>query len=462
MNKNIMLMARENILKYLEKQEKEGFYIDCNIISKNETRIIVDKVNVNISNDSDSGLKFRLYDGEKFLEYGTNIYDKEDIEKQVNLLIKEAKNNKNKNKELMIDTSLVKKDFLNNSFDKNVNVNKIIETLNKIKDEFSGIDKDIVNVRTIFLEQKESQVFLNKYKNLYQEIPVLLTAVMIFVKCEDNLVRTAYMSFVDSDLNVLEKLKQNKDKLVKKIAQLKKAKKLEGGKYKVVLSPKLAGLLAHESFGHGMEADTMLRGRALAVNWIGKKIGSDKINIIDYPAIKGKNGEFYFDSDGNLAKETYLVKNGVINQPMSDIYSKTYLNLKDSSNSRIESFDHKHYTRMSNTFFQPGSAEIEELISQVEDGIYIIDSSGGMEDPKGWGVQIQGNFGQRILNGKLVDEYYDGFALTGFLPDIISNVVDLSKEIEIEGGGRCGKGHKEWVRVSEGGPHILINEVILG
>lgn len=436
--------------------------MDCNVVSKKETRIVVDKVNTDISNDNDSGLKFRLYDNEKFLEYGTNNLDQKITEQEIDKLIQKAKQNTLKGKELLIDKQTREEEFKENTTKDILPVEQLITKLNTIKDEFVNLDEDIVNVRTIFLEQKENHLFINKYKTLYQEIPVNLVALIAFVKCEDSSVRSAYMSFVDSNLEVFNKLEDNKEKLMQKVNQLKKAKKLKGGKYKAVLSPKLTGLLAHESFGHGMEADTMLRQRALASDWIGKKIGSSKINIVDYPAIKGKNGEFYFDDDGNMAQKTYLVKDGIINEPMADIYSKSQLNLKSSSNSRMESFDHKHYTRMSNTYFEAGDKDVEELISQVEDGILILDSSGGMEDPKGWGVQIQGNFGQRILNGKLVEEFYDGFALTGFLPDIISNVVDLSKEIEIEGGGRCGKGHKEWVRVSEGGPYMLINEVILG
>ena len=117
---------------------------------------------------------------------------------------------------------------------------------------------------------------------------------------------------------------------------------------------------------------------------------------------------------------------------------------------------------MSNTYFEAGDKSVEELIAGVKEGIFVTDSMGGMEDPKSWGVQIQGCFGQKIRNGKLVEEFYDGFSLTGFLPDIMKNIKGISSEVEIEGGGSCGKGHKEWVRVSEGGPYMQIDGVILG
>lgn len=284
----------------------------------------------------------------------------------------------------------------------------------------------------------------------------------MFVKCEDGIVRRAFKSFVSNSLAVFDKMEKNFETFKKRIENLKRAKILKGGKYEVILSPNLTGLLAHESFGHGMEADTMLKERALASDYLGKRIGSEKINIIDFPKIRGKNGSLFFDNEGNLARKTYLVKNGIINEPMADIYTKTIMNLKHSSNSRFESFDHKNYVRMSNTYFEAGNSSFLEMLKKVKDGIFVLNSSGGMEDPKGWGVQIQGNFGQRIVNGKLVNEFYDGFSLTGFLPDIIGNIKEISKEFEIEGSGFCGKGHKEWVRVAEGGPYLRIKEVILG
>jgi hypothetical protein len=44
------------------------------------------------------------------------------------------------------------------------------------------------------------------------------------------------------------------------------------------------------------------------------------------------------------------------------------------------------------------------------DGIISFDGRGrGMEDPKGWGVQIQGNTAQRIKNGKLEENHGRGF-----------------------------------------------------
>lgn len=465
MEKNKIDEIKKDFKKIIKIGKSKGFYCDVNFISKEVVTISVDKANTEIDKENDKGAKIRLWDGEKFLESANSSVSFEVLKKEIEKLVETAKKNSksiDKKLELDFDKEVVEKDFGN--LNKEVfSLENVTKEMSEIKDKILNCTDDVANAKCFLSSKTEEHIFVNEKKCLYQNIPIRVFAMIGFVKAKDGSIKDGFESFVDSSVEkVITKAQTKLDDLKIRLEQVKIAKKLRGGKYKVILSPKLTGLLAHESFGHGMEADTIMRERALASSWIGKKIGSDNINIVDFGNIEGKHGQIFFDSDGNLASKTYLVKEGIINEPIADVYSKTRLGYAKSCNSRFESFDHKHYTRMTNTYFEAGKDELNDMIKDVEDGIFVMDSAGGMEDPKGWGVQIQGNFGQKIKNGKLVEEFYDGFALTGFLPDIISNISAVSKEFEIEGGGHCGKGHKEWVRVSEGGPYLKVDEVILG
>ena len=179
------------------------------------------------------------------------------------------------------------------------------------------------------------------------------------------------------------------------------------------------------------------------------------------PSYPKCNGTYFFDDEGELVSRTFLVKNGVISDYITDIHSANKLGVKRTANGRCQRFDHKNYARMSNTFFAPGNEREDKLFSKVKDGIYLIKASGGMEDPKAWGVQIQGIFCQRIKNGKLVDEYYNEVAITGYLPEILGNIKAVSDKIRMEDIGHFGKGHKEWVPVASGGPYLLIENLEL-
>ena len=41
--------------------------------------------------------------------------------------------------------------------------------------------------------------------------------------------------------------------------------------------------------------------------------------------------------------------------------------------------------------------------------------------------------------------------MSGYVIDLLTSISMISKDIVVTGSGSCGKGYKEWVRVSDGG-----------
>ena len=41
-------------------------------------------------------------------------------------------------------------------------------------------------------------------------------------------------------------------------------------------------------------------------------------------------------------------------------------------------------------------------------------------------------------------------------PDLLMSITAVSDQFKISSMGYCGKGHKEWVKVTDGGPHLLL------
>jgi len=111
--------------------------------------------------------------------------------------------------------------------------------------------------------------------------------------------------------------------------------------------------------------------------------------------------------------------------------------------------------RMSNTFFGRGQTPVQSMLDSVEHGIYLQHTSSGMEDPKGWGMQVTSHYGEEIVNGKLTGKRFAPIGITGYVPDILHSVSMVGDDFLLS-GGTCGKGHKEWVPVSSGGPHLRL------
>jgi TldD protein len=232
------------------------------------------------------------------------------------------------------------------------------------------------------------------------------------------------------------------------------ARRIEAGFTTVVSDPEWSGMLAHEAFGHGTETDMYLKDRARGKEYMGKRVASDITSLDDDPTLPGQAATFYFDHEGALARRNAIIENGILVRGMTDAYSAHRLGYERSANGRRESWERKAYARMTNTFFRPGTSKPADMIAEVAEGWYLRYPSNGMEDPQGWGIQCEGLWAERIENGKLTGDLRSPVILTGFVPDILTSIDRVGSDLEISGLGYCGKGHKEIVKNTMGGPHL--------
>ena len=244
-------------------------------------------------------------------------------------------------------------------------------------------------------------------------------------------------------------------RLVKDGLALLGAERLRGGARRCILSPGVAGMLAHEAFGHGMEADMFVRGRGSGAHYLGEVMAGPLVGMVDSPALPGEAASFFFDHEGTPATHTHIVQHGVLNGPISDRLSALKLGITPSSNGRRENVFHKAYTRMTNTYFEPGPHSLAAMMKSLGDGLYIDYPTNGMEDPKGWGIQVEALMAREVKNGRFTGKVFSPVIITGYVPDILQSIEMVGDKLEIGGLGFCGKGHKEWVKVTDGGPHLL-------
>jgi TldD protein len=284
------------------------------------------------------------------------------------------------------------------------------------------------------------------------------------------------------DLSDAELRKQLTD-----LKALKGAERLHPGKHRVVFGPVLSGVLAHEAFGHAQEGDTCARGRSKAwdLHHTGEKVGNEAATILNNPAAfrNGSHayaawGSYFFDEEGWLAQEQVLLDRGVLRAPMTNLTSAIRLGVPRTANGKRETWAQGVYTRQTNTYFSPGDRTLEQLMRELGDGYLAIEPAGGMEDPKGMGIQVGIQYLREVKGGRLTGRVFKGPAggdiqLTGYTPDVLNAIVAKSKiEAEKSGPdeaqhpfndvGGCGKYHKEFVYAGCGGPYMLLDPVMLG
>jgi TldD protein len=199
--------------------------------------------------------------------------------------------------------------------------------------------------------------------------------------------------------------------------------------------------------------DQFVKDRAKAQEFLGKKVASDIVTLLDDPSLPGIRGSYPFDDEGVLAAPTRIIENGVFVQPLTDLMSATFLGKPRTPNGRAQAWDRKVYARMSNTFFAKGTSDKAEVLASLGDGLYIEGFRNGIEDPQGWGIQFTASTAREFKNGKPTGRLFAPATITGYVPDILSHITLIANDFELE-PGTCGKGHKEYVPITSGGPHL--------
>ncbi|MFH0711491.1 MAG: TldD/PmbA family protein [Candidatus Aenigmatarchaeota archaeon] len=252
----------------------------------------------------------------------------------------------------------------------------------------------------------------------------------------------------------------NIDEISKKICtnaiNLLKAKLPPSGKFPVILDGDMAGLIAHESFGHGTEADQVLRNRSFLKNYFNEKVAGDFVTLCDSGNIGVEHGTFLFDDEGVKSRRNALIDHGVFKSWLHSRETASVLGMPLTGNGRAQDYIRRVNVRMTNTYFEPGEWEVEELFKGIKYGIYLTRASHGMEDPEGGGIQVSSNMGWLIENGKKT-QFLRGMSLTGRLLDVLKNIDAVAKDFDLRPGS-CGKGYEDFVSVTTGGPHIRIKE----
>jgi TldD protein len=322
-----------------------------------------------------------------------------------------------------------------------------------IRRELRASDPRAVQASAGYGETLQQTVFVNRVGMVTQQVRRTTLALVLFVSDGQQQRYDYFGRGGTGGLEVIEVPPGALAEMAEIAVGLLTARPVPAGVYDIVADPSVTGTIAHEAFGHGVETDMFLKERARAAHYVGQRVGSELVNIIDDATVPGGYGGYFIDDEGQPASPTTIIRDGVFQRGLTDLYSATRLGIPRSANGRRESVHRKAYARMSNTFFARGTHSREELLASLDDGLMVCRALNGMEDPKGWGIQIWTNFAREYKNGKPTGVLYAPVAMTGYVPDVLADVSMVANDFEIT-PGTCGKGWKELVPNGSGGPHI--------
>jgi TldD protein len=192
------------------------------------------------------------------------------------------------------------------------------------------------------------------------------------------------------------------------------AKSVDPGKYDLVLEPNHLGLTIHESVGHPLELDRVLGYEA---NYAGTsfatidkwksgdfKYGSDIVNLIADKVQPGSLGAVGYDDEGVKCKQWDLVRNGILVNYQA---IRDQVNILGQNESHgccyAQSWNDVQFQRMPNVSLEAGKEKysIDDMIKDVEKGIYIAGRGSYSIDQQRYNFQFGGTAFYEIKNGQI-------------------------------------------------------------
>ncbi|PZU98047.1 MAG: Zn-dependent protease [Pseudanabaena sp.] len=237
----------------------------------------------------------------------------------------------------------------------------------------------------------------------------------------------------------------------------------------LVLAPDQMLLQIHESIGHPLEIDRILGdernyagGSFVKLEDFGNmQYGSSLMNVSFDPTMAGEFASYGFDDVGIPATKEYLIKEGKLLRGLGSSESQARSHIEGVANARATSWNRPAIDRMANINLEAGEHSFEQVIADIEHGIY-------MESNRSWSIDDYRNkfqfgceYAKLIENGKLTktlrNPNYRG--VTNQFWNSLTKVGDR-QTVEAYGSPFCGKGEpNQVIRVGHASPVCLFENI---
>ena len=228
----------------------------------------------------------------------------------------------------------------------------------------------------------------------------------------------------------------------------------------LILDSQQMVLQVHESIGHPIELDRVLRMEEayagtsfLSVEDRGKlRYGSEHVTVTADATLPGGLGTFGYDDEGVPAQRVTIIEGGAFRDFVSSRETAAVLGEGSNGTMRADGWQNLPLIRMTNINLEPGEGTLPELIGDTKDGIFMSTNTSWSIDDKRVNFQFGCEIAWRIRNGKLA-EMYRNPNYTGITTEFWGScdAVCGREDWTVWGTPNCGKGQPGQVaRVGHG------------
>ena len=256
------------------------------------------------------------------------------------------------------------------------------------------------------------------------------------------------------------------------LAEKTKAPSVVAGPTDLVIDPTNLWLTIHESIGHATEYDRAIGYEAA---YAGTSFATpDKLNTMRYGSpvmnvtadrtVEHGLATIGYDDEGVAAQSWDLVADGIfVGYQLDRVFARRLGRSRSNGCSYADSPHHVPIQRMANVSLQPGRDDLStaDLISRVENGLYIVGDKSWSIDMQRYNFQFTGQRFFRIRDGRLDGQVRD-VAYQATTTDFWNSMEAVGgvSTWRLGGAFNCGKAQPGQVAaVSHGCPSALFRNV---
>ena len=354
-----------------------------------------------------------------------------------------------------------------------IGIDEKIEIVKRHEKIGSTYSNKVKNTRTVYLDGHTNTLYLDSNGSyIYQDLELIRLYSAIYAQ-ESNIIQKGINSvggIGGFEIVETEKAQNLSLQSAKEAVSLLKAKSPIGGKFVIIMDPKLTGTFIHEAFGHACEADLVLNKESILEGKIGEKVALEEVSIYDDPSLGQGNkyglpyelfGSYFIDDEGIPSQKTVIIEDGIFKNYLHSLETASRLNMLPNGHGRAQSTTFKPQVRMGFTYLEPKEWNLDEMIEDTRTGILCEDFQYGYTNPTTGNFQFKCKFSYKIEKGEKAELMRD-VSLSGLTLEVLNRISAIGDQNSFNySDGMCGKGGQS-VRVCDGGPFIRIKDVSVG
>ena len=231
------------------------------------------------------------------------------------------------------------------------------------------------------------------------------------------------------------------------------------GEMPVLMDNGFGGVIFHEACGHGLETTSVAKNASVFCGQLGQKVAHESVTAIDDGSLPGQNGTLAIDDEGESTRQTILIEKGILKSYLVDKMGARKTGFAVTGSGRRQDYRFAPTSRMRNTFIAAGNSSFEEMLKDIDYGLYAKNLGGGSVMPGTGSYNFAVNEAFLVRNGK-IEKQVKGASLIGTGIETLGRIVKVGRDLKLA-PGTCGS-ISGMIPVTVGQPPLLVSKLTVG